>query len=147
MMMKTKKTAWVIVFSKINDWTKFLLVQQRENEFRSFPKWRIEQNESVRDWALRELKEETWIENVFIVDNIVYSNSFDVEIDGIMVRKEMTFFVWKLNNDTSNIIIQEEEIKDYKWCSLEEAKKILSFDDLKNIIDMTYNRLQEYNLL
>lgn len=97
---------------------KVLVIKQTDGHW-SFPKGHVEDGETEEETALREIKEEVGL---------------DVELDtGFRsvigycpnkpnTYKEVVFFMAKAI--TFDVIMQEEEVIDYKWVSLEEVKEM-----------------------
>ena len=106
---------------------------EKNRNFWGFPKGHMEEGETEIETALREVKEEVGL---------------DVEIDlekrytlNYIIRDEIdkttVLYIAKTKNE--EIVMQENEIENAKWCSFEEAIDTLTFEDWKemfrNVID------------
>ena len=123
-----EKSCGAVVFYNGKSNTKILLVKNNNGRYWSFPKGHIEIGETEKETAVREIKEET---------------SLDVEIkDGFRevsdytpfgkIRKHVVFFLAQAFTD--NVRIQEEEIAEYIWVDLQQARKLCSYDNDLRII-------------
>lgn len=123
-----EKSCGAVVFYNGKSNTRILLVKNNNGRYWSFPKGHIEIGETEKETAIREIKEET---------------SLDVEIkDGFRevsdyipfgkIRKHVVFFLAQAFTD--NVKIQEEEIAEYIWVDLQQARKLCSYDNDLRII-------------
>ena len=129
MELKKEKSCGCIIINN----GKVLLVYEKNRNFWGFPKGHMEEGETEIETALREVKEEVGL---------------DVEIDfkkrytlNYIIRNEIdkttVLYIAKTKNE--EIVMQENEIENAKWCSFEEAIDTLTFEDWKemfrNVID------------
>jgi len=114
-----------------------VLVEESLSGFYGFPKGHIENGESEEECAIRETLEETGI-SVKVDSNNRFSISYLVHD---VVPKEVVYFISYLNG-SDNIVIQQEEVKSASWVSVSEVRKILTFDNLKELWDKV---LEVYN--
>jgi 8-oxo-dGTP pyrophosphatase MutT (NUDIX family) len=98
----------------------------------------VEEGESLLDTLKRELKEEVDIGEQQI-KRIVEDVYFHEWYQGQQEIKEWVFAV----EVEPNIEIKlSEEHDEYKWCSAEEAKALLKWEDTKIAIDRTIQKLK-----
>lgn len=98
--------AGVIILNKLG--TRILLVLGKTHNKWSFPKGSKENNESIRECALRELEEETGITK----DKIKLTNQYFID-------KEYLYFIGNLNNEKVKLEIKDKrEIKKVEWKSI-----------------------------
>lgn len=114
-----------------------VLVEESLSGFYGFPKGHIENGESEEECAIRETLEETGI-SVKVDSNNRFSISYLVHD---VVPKEVVYFISYLNG-SDNIVIQQEEVRSASWVSVSEVRKILTFDNLKELWDKV---LEVYN--
>ena len=124
MKLKKEKSCGCII---IND-NKVLLICSINWSFWWFPKWHVEKWENEIETALRETKEEVWLD-VEIDDTKRYVLNYTVRNE---IDKTTVLYLAKPKN--KNYILQESEISNAKWCDFEEALEILTFDNWKNIL-------------
>lgn len=127
-----EKSCGCIVFN--ND---KVLVEESLSGFYGFPKGHIENGESEEECAIRETLEETGI-SVRVDSSSRFSISYLVHD---VVPKEVIYFISYLNG-SSDIVIQEEEVKSACWVPISEVRDILTFDNLKELWDRV---LEAYN--
>ncbi len=122
--MKQEKSCGAIV---IND-NKVLIIKHIKGHY-DFPKGHVELNETERETAIREVKEETNVD-IEIDQNYRYSIKYKPKEDTI---KEVIYF---LGNPKNSILKpQLEEVEKVKWISIEEAKSILTYNNSKEILN------------
>ena len=123
-----EKSCGGIVFFRNKASTRILLVKNNNGRYWSFPKGHIEIGETEEQTAAREIKEET---------------SLDVEIkDGFRevsdycpfgkIHKRVVFFLAQAFTD--NVNVQEEEIAEYIWVDIQQARKLCTYDNDLRII-------------
>ena len=112
-----------------------MLIIKQTNGYWSFPKGHIENNEREEDTALREVKEEVNLD-------IKLDNNFREVItycpNKINTLKDVVYFLgYPINED---IVLQDEEVMEYKWESLSNIK----FEYKGNIIEEVIDKLIIY---
>ncbi|MFA6066269.1 MAG: NUDIX domain-containing protein [Candidatus Babeliaceae bacterium] len=98
-----------------------------------FPKGKIEANETPRQAAVREVKEETGLQ---VVLDDVFEQSLTYlfkDKEGVTINKTVTLYLAKV--DTEVVTLSSEHIY-YKWLIFEDALKLLSFQNARQIIQM-----------
>lgn len=121
----------------------FLIVQGRRGQAWGFPKGHAEGNEDAEAAARRELKEETGITEIKIVDSLSYSESYETIKGGHLLDKTVQFFVCFV--EKSEVTIQEKEISDYKWATYDEAMRLFVFENHKSVLTRAVEDLKNAN--
>lgn len=124
-----EKSCGAVVFYNGKSNTRILLVKNNNGRYWSFPKGHIEIGETEKETAVREIKEETSLE-VEIKDG--FREVSDYCPFG-KIRKHVVFFLAQAF--TNNVRIQEEEIAEYVWVDLQQARKLCSYDNDLRIIN------------
>ena len=124
-------SAGVILFRKEEKHIKYLLLQYSANHW-DFPKGHIEKGESLKQTALRELKEETGISDVKIIDNFKEEISYFFKKEGKTISKKVVFFLAETKQ--SDAKLSSEHI-DYKWLPYESAVKQATFKNAKQVLE------------
>ncbi len=106
---------------------KVLLIYEKNRNFWGFPKGHVEKNEKEVETAHRECLEEVGLDTI-IDDSKRYVIKYLVDNK---IEKEVIFFQATVSQD--NVMMQQEEIEKYKWCSFNEAEELLSYEDLKKV--------------
>jgi len=122
--MKPTGAGVVVVYRGSEDLF-LILLQDKEYNNWSFPKGRREEGEEPIDNALRELKEETGIINVEILDFPPIKQKYSFPRKGVEVHVFHHYFIGIVKN--KDVIIQQEEIFEYKWATYEEAMSTFGF--------------------
>ncbi len=125
--MKREFSAGGIVF---NSKSQVLVTQHSQNKNWSFPKGWIDKGESLKDAALREVKEEGGVV-AEIVDK-VGENKYVYIMEGEKIFKVVTYFLMKyISGDPKN---HDWEVSEANWYSPEDALKQLTFSQDKVLL-------------
>ena len=130
--MKYEKSCGCIII----DDNKVLLIQQNEGHW-GFPKGHVEGNETEKETAIREVKEETNLD-VEINDKHKYFEEYSPE-EGIW-KKVVYFVATKLSD---KIIPQKEEVQNIEWIDVNDAIEKLTFENSKKILKKV---IEDFNL-
>ncbi len=103
----------------------------RAGGYWEFPKGKREKNESDRQTAERELKEETDLEGMFTEEEPLHM-VYQFERDGETVRKEVTYFFCRLP-DGSTAAIDRTEANDSQWLALEDLAERATYPEMKEV--------------
>jgi len=96
-----------------------------------FPKGHVEKGEDELQTALRELKEETGIDNVKIIDDFNHLISYNLLRGGDTILKEVVFFLGITNQEKVSI---SSEHQNYAWLQYESAYERLTYDNAKKTL-------------
>ena len=115
-----------------NDSRKFFLIRNRRSTSWGFPKGHIEENETTRQTALREVLEETGLSIDIVPDFREYSK---YTIGG---RIEKTVEIFLAKAKSSDFVLQEEEVEEGDWYDYRSAMALLNYDNDKRILERAY---------
>ena len=118
---KEKSCGCIIIENK-----NVLLVKQRHGRW-GFPKGHVENNETEKETAIREVKEETNLD-VEIIGDKRYSETY-ISSKGNL--KEVVYFVAKIIG--GEIKRQKKELNKIEWIDLLEAKNKITYETTKKI--------------
>ena len=121
--MKKEKSCGTII---IDSNKRVLLVKQKLG-WVGFPKGHMEQGETEMETARRETKEETNLD-VIVDEKKRYTISY---ITSTQIDKEVIYF--RAKPISYSLLPQEAEIAEIMWVDIDEAKRYLSFDNLKQL--------------
>jgi ADP-ribose pyrophosphatase YjhB (NUDIX family) len=97
------------------------------------PWWYVDDWESFEECAIREVKEETWLDfkitKLFIEDELVFEKEWRIN--------KFHRYLW---NYSWNIKIQEDEIDWWAWFTYKETKNLLIYQNMKHIIEELYKQ-------
>lgn len=136
--MKKEKSCGSIIYKYSGNELLFLVIKQTKGHY-SFPKGHVEENETERETALREVKEETGFDISFVGDFrkvITYMPNDEV-------LKDVVFF---LGNVIGGLLkAQEEEVVEIKWLNYEDALSVITYDDDKGVLREAYDYIMNNN--
>jgi bis(5'-nucleosidyl)-tetraphosphatase len=142
---KIEKSCGAVIFRKDGSQFLFLLMYSHRNKIWGFPKGHIDSGESEIDTALREIKEETGLKDLMVINGFrkedIYSCVSNREpYKGHRIEKHSIYFLCETKS--KSIVVDNEEITKYKWLKTSEAKSLISFDGLKQILNEADTFLQ-----
>ena len=124
--MKKEKSCGAVVYRKSNQ-LEFLLIKHNVGHY-SFPKGHMEKNETEEQAAIREIKEETNIE-VNLDTNFRYKVTYSPKPN---ITKDVIYFVAEKTKGVETP--QETEIQTIIWKDKEEAIKLVTYDNDKQVL-------------
>lgn len=122
--MKQEKSCGCIIINN----NKVLLVYEKNQNFWGFPKGHVEQNETEIETAKREVKEEVGLD-IKIIEDTRYE--FKYTINNNVEKTCVIFLAYPITLQVHN---QESEISKSKWFNIEEAIKILPYENQKEAL-------------
>lgn len=126
-----------VVYRKIGDDFRFLLIKNRRSTHWGFPKGHMEKGETREETALREVLEETGL-HITICEGFCSESQYKI---GSKIEKRVDVFL--ASTADTQTVIQKEEIEDYIWLRYPEAVEMLKFDNDKDIIDDVVEYMKE----
>ncbi len=107
-----------------------------------FVKGKIEKGEKEKDTAVRESQEEAGItkDELSFVPNFKETISYVYNKAGKTVSKKVIFFLAKTQKEHIKL---SHEHNDYAWLPYTEAKKKLTFQNSKNLLEKVHKKLTE----
>jgi len=139
--MSKEKSCGLVVFTKHKEGNKFLVLHHPEGHW-DFSKGNVEKNEKEEQAALRELKEETGIDDVEFIDGFRETINYYYKHENDTIFKEVTFFLARSN--TEHVKLSSEHIG-YAWVNYEHGMKKLTFNNSKDILTKAIDFLKTVN--
>ena len=130
--MAQEKSCGAVVFKRQKGNTAKYLVLHYGAGHWDFPKGKQEKNENEEQTALREIKEETGIDEIDFLDGFKETVKYFFKRGEETVYKEVIFFLAETHTD--EVIISSEHIG-YAWLSYEHAHKKLTFNNSKELLE------------
>lgn len=131
MVMKHEKSAGAVVFRKDNEAIVYLFLDYKhKSEYLGFPRGSIEQGESEKQAARREVKEETGLDVEFIEGFREVMHWF-YRREGDTVSKNVVLFLAQAKSD--QVRVSEEHVG-YRWLTFEEAIDRLTFENSRIVL-------------
>lgn len=134
--MKREKSCGAVIYKYENSKLYILLLKHNQGHW-SFSKGHVENEETEKETALREIKEETNLD-VCIDNNFRYITTYSPKENTI---KDVVYFVATPLND--DIKIQEKEISEISWYSAIEALDKITYDNDKQVLKKTIEYLNK----
>ncbi|KRM26326.1 MULTISPECIES: bis(5'-nucleosyl)-tetraphosphatase [Limosilactobacillus] len=135
--MAIEVTSGAVVYRKKDGQLEYLLLEsQNKGHFWGFPKGHVEGNESLKQTAEREIKEETQLTLPIDTSFYVYTE-YDLPNGN---HKQMTLYTADLTAN-EDIHLQAEEIRNCGWFNYQDARKQLTYDNLKQLLDQVNDHL------
>ena len=127
--MNFEKSCGFVAYKEIRKTPYYLIIRTSNGEY-GFPKGHMETDETEYETAVRELKEETNVE----VERI---DGFRCQIEYKLPKKANTmkqsvYFLGKCIGE--DLVCQETEVSEARFVPLEEAMKLLTFENTKQIL-------------
>ena len=132
--MKREKSCGGVVYKMENGVPHFVLIKHRKGGHWAFPKGHMEQGDSQRATARREIREETGVTGKFIKG---FRRSVSYIIRGT-IHKEVVYFLYEISPD-SVIVKQEEDLGEAEFVPESEVMAKLTYENDK----ITFSRALE----
>lgn len=132
--MKREKSCGAVVYRLHDGSLELLLIRHRFGGHWSFPKGHVEAGENEFETATREVKEETGV-------SIKLREGFRESVEYFpkpYIKKQVVYFLGQALGD--ELHRQEEEISELRWVPIDEAQRMVTFANDKNLI----RRSREY---
>ena len=129
--MRTEISAGIVMFRNISNENEFLLLNYPQGHW-DFIKGKMEKNETPRETALRETKEETGISDIKFIDGFEESVEYDFRFNNENIHKKVIFFLAK--TETLQTVSLSHEHNDYLWLAYNDALKKTTYGNAKNVL-------------
>lgn len=131
--LEKENCAGAVIYSKINNKYKYLLVKVTNGNW-GFSKGHIEENESLIETAIREVKEETNLDIEIIDSNIFFEKiNYLIYFENKKSIKNIDYFLGKAKNE-KDLKIDEYEIDEYRWLDFNKAYEKISYLAQKKVL-------------
>jgi 8-oxo-dGTP pyrophosphatase MutT (NUDIX family) len=135
------KSAGVIVYRRAGDECLFLLVLSKltKRALWEFPKGGVEQGETLRQAALRELVEETGIAEDEVQLDAKFQKTEDYRFtagdDGqrTLIHKQVTYFLGETSK--TEVVLSAKESSEFAWLPLPDALKRVRYAKRKRLLN------------
>jgi 8-oxo-dGTP pyrophosphatase MutT (NUDIX family) len=134
-----EKSAGAILIYKKGEKIEYLLLKHELGHW-DFPKGHIEEGETQKVAARREIKEETGLSNVRFVPDFKARIRYFYKWKGENRFKIVTFFLGEAK--IKRVKISSEHLA-YRWVSYEKAMKLLEFKNQKDLLKNARKYIKE----
>lgn len=133
--MPLEKSAGAVIFRK-NREIKYLLLHypsgsRNKKDYWDFSKGHIEENETDRDTVIREIREETGLNDIQFIEGFKEYIKYFFKSKNQTIFKTVVFYLVKTEKKDVKV---SSEHNDYRWLFYEEALEQLNFDNAKEIL-------------
>lgn len=125
-----ERSAGIIIFRQLGEGREYLLLHYPGGHI-DFPKGHMEKDETERETALRELKEETGLEKITWIEGYREKIHYDYHRGENLMSKDVIFF---LARTTQKKITISFEHRGSFWLPYQEAVDKLSFASAKDLL-------------
>ena len=137
--MKKETSAGGIVFRRTGKKIYVLMITDHADKA-TFPKGLVDPGETPETAAFREVREETGLHNLEIIENLG-AIKFFYTWQGGKIFKTVHFFLMK--TDEKKLTPQKSEIKSAEWVLLDNVLKKSGYKSQKIIVEKAINRIRE----
>lgn len=122
-----------------NEKGEFLLIYRKKHW--DLPKGKMDQDEIVEECALREVEEETGLENVQIGE-LIDTTIHHYEENGEQITKKTAWYRMKASSTNKLVPQREEQIEDLKWVNPAELQPYLqnTYPNIRQVLDKALNK-------
>ena len=120
----------------------FCIVQHHDKHW-GFPKGHKEQGESDREAAIREVREETGINKINLIEGKIFSQRYSFEDRGVLYNKTVVYFLGftSLINSTTEEDFKDE-ITEIRWLNKDDVLKLMVFPETKKFFEEVIEYLE-----
>lgn len=136
-----EQSCGAVVFVR-NEEREYLLLHYGEGHW-GFVKGHVEDDETEKETALRELKEETGLSKVEFIEGFKDKIQYYYKRNDQTIYKEVTYFLIQAQH--KKIRLSNEHVG-YDWLNFKRAKEKTSFMNSKNVLKKAHNFLEKVSL-
>ncbi|MAU33735.1 hypothetical protein CL689_07280 [Candidatus Saccharibacteria bacterium] len=136
-------TAGGIVFRRGQNGIEILLIQDAKDRW-TIPKGHIEEGETAKQTAKREIGEEAGLKDVDVLDWLGKIHFRYRRIDKLVLMTTQIYLV-RAKGDT-NAIQKEEWMNGIKWFSFHDALEAIEYEDIGKLMLLAMKKIRQENL-
>ncbi len=122
----------IIPLVRTPEGVRFLIVKQINGHW-SFPKGHVEEGESYKETAARELLEECGVKATIRAERVFEDSYVFSRQDGTIVKKRNLFFLGDVI-DVSRLKTQESEVLEARIVGMQEAHQLMDFPSIRKVL-------------
>lgn len=122
-----------VIFRILNNEVQFLLIKHKQGHW-SFPKGHKNYGETELDAALREVKEETGISEIEILDDTVFfEEEYNYHFNRKPIKKTVKYYLGKVHQN-KKVTPDNVEVTECKWENFNDASNTITFQNTIDIL-------------
>ncbi|MBS3739992.1 NUDIX domain-containing protein [Candidatus Bipolaricaulota bacterium] len=134
-------SAGIITLKKASGDRRYLLLRHENGGHWSFPKGHLEEGETAKEAAVRELYEETRLEVFEFVNGFRREINYSYKREGRKVAKSVIYFLAFVPRDLE-VNLSPEHL-DFIWLPYREARKRLTYGNDQRLLDRAEVKLKK----
>lgn len=138
--MRREESFGVIPLSKREGIWEVFLIQHKRSGYWGFPKGHKEAEETPLEAASRELKEETNLDLVRLLQEEPFREEYTFSIQKKKVFKQVLYFIAEVSGEVK---LQKGEIHDGVWLALSEAMHKVTHQEGKSLLALVEKKLYD----
>ncbi|MEX0934430.1 MAG: NUDIX domain-containing protein [Candidatus Saccharimonadales bacterium] len=136
-----EETAGGVVFRRGKDSIEILMIQDPKDRW-SIPKGKVEKGEHLSATAEREIKEETGLKHLRVLDKLGKVD-FRYRNKDTLISKTMHVFLVHAYRDSDDYRPEEHEaIKDVAWFPVSKALNLIEYDDIGKLFLIALKKIR-----
>lgn len=135
-----ERAAGFVLFRTIHQQRQYLLLRHRNDGHWAFPKGRLEPEEDELEAAVREIFEETSIDQLQPIPGFRETSSYYFQRNGQRIAKIVIYFL--AETPRSDVSLSSEHIE-FRWLPFEDAVGALTYDESRRILNDANRLLAE----
>ncbi len=134
-----ERSAGAVLFNDGAAERRYLLLRYPAGHW-DFPKGNVEKGESEGQTALREVREETGLDDVMLIDGFRRKIEYFYRRGGKSVHKEVVFLLAETKRDDVKI---SSEHREYSWFNYQDALENVTYKNSKRLLLLAQKYLKE----
>lgn len=137
----SEETAGGVVFRRGDEGIELLMIQDPKGRW-SVPKGKVEEGESLKEAAKREVTEETGLQHIKVMDYLGKVD-FRFRSKDMLVSKTLHLFLTHAHQDSDNYHAEDHEgIKGIAWFSVNDALDAIEYDDIGKLFLLALKKIR-----
>jgi len=143
-MTQQETSCGAILYYLENSQPKYLAIQHKNGGHWAFAKGHVEENESEKETALREIKEETGLDSVTLDTNFREVTSYFPKAE---VEKRVIYFIAEVSKEQAEKVVnQEAEVLESDWLQYNDALDIITYQNDRELLEKAHNYVNSHKL-
>jgi bis(5'-nucleosidyl)-tetraphosphatase len=134
-----ERSAGAVLFRDTGGSRKYVLLKYPAGHW-DFPKGNVEKGESEGQTVLREVREETGLDDVKLIDGFRRKIEYFYRRDGKSVHKEVVFLLAETKKDDVKLSFEHQA---YGWVSFQEALEKVTYNNSRRTLQQAHKYLEE----